>query len=93
MPGDNATRWTVTVSKDTDIAVRSLLARRGMKKGDLSRFIEEAVKWRVFDQTLAEARAEFADLAPEDAQDLINEATDAVRRDMRETFAAAGKEP
>ena len=27
----NTTRWTVTVSKDTDIAVRSLLAQRGLK--------------------------------------------------------------
>ena len=51
MTGDNTTRWTVTVSKDTDIAVRSLLAQRGLKKGDLSKFIEDAVKWRVFDQT------------------------------------------
>ncbi|RSY04776.1 hypothetical protein DAH81_23990, partial [Sphingomonas koreensis] len=28
------TRWTVSVSKNTDIAVRSFLAQRGMKKGD-----------------------------------------------------------
>ena len=61
----NTTRWTVTVSKDTDIAVRTLLAQRGLKKGDLSKFIEDAVRWRVFDQKLAETRAEFADLAPE----------------------------
>ena len=87
MTGDNTTRWTVTVSKDTDIAVRSLLAQRGLKKGDLSKFIEDAVKWRVFDQTLAETRSEFADLAPEALQDLIAEATEAVRNDMRETFA------
>jgi hypothetical protein len=33
-----------------------------MKKGDLSKFIEDAVKWRVFDQTLAEARDKFADV-------------------------------
>jgi len=91
MLGDNTTRWTVTVSKDTDIAVRSLLAQRGMKKGDLSKFIEEAVKWRVFDQTLAETRAEFADLAPESLQDLINEATEAVRNETREMLARAPK--
>ena len=56
MPGDETTRWTVTVSKETDIAVRSLLVQRGMKKGDLSRFIEDAVRWRVLDQSIAEAR-------------------------------------
>jgi Ribbon-helix-helix domain len=83
MTSDNTTRWTVKVSKDTDIAVRSLLARRGLKKGDLSKFIEDAVRWRVFDQTLIETRAEFDDLAPEALQDLISEATEAVRNDMR----------
>lgn len=87
----NTTRWTVTVSKDTDIAVRSLLAQRGLKKGDLSKFIEDAVQWRVFDQTLAETRAEFADLAPEALQDLIDEATEAVRNETRETLAHAAK--
>jgi hypothetical protein len=89
MPEGNTTRWTVTVSKDTDIAVRSLLAQRGLKKGDLSKFIEDAVRWRVFDQTLAETRAEFADLTPEALQDLINEATEAVRNETRETLTRA----
>jgi hypothetical protein len=49
-------RWTVRVSKDTDAAVRSFLARRGMKKGDLAKFVEEAVRWRVLDQTLAQIK-------------------------------------
>ena len=69
------TRWTVMVSKETDIALRTFLAQRGVKKGDLSKFIEEAVKWRVFDQTLAETRGKFSDLASEDLQTLIDEAT------------------
>ena len=43
---DNMTRWTVMVSKETDISLRSFLAQRGMKKGDLSKFIEEAVRWK-----------------------------------------------
>ncbi len=44
MPNDTTTRWIVSVSKDIDISVRSFLARRGMNKGDLSKFIEDAVK-------------------------------------------------
>jgi hypothetical protein len=40
-------RWNIKISKDTDIAVRSFLARAGFKKGDLSKFVEEAVRWRV----------------------------------------------
>ncbi len=74
------TRWTVSVSKETDISVRSFLAQRGMKKGDLSKFIEEAVKWRMLDRTLAEARGKFADMAPEDLEATIEEAIAAARR-------------
>jgi hypothetical protein len=79
---DDSTRWTVIVSKQTDVALRSFLAQRGMKKGDLSRFVEEAVKWRVFDQTVAEAREKFADLPPDELQAMIDEATVDVRVSM-----------
>lgn len=37
-------RWTIIVSKQTDIAVRMHLARQGIGKGGLSRFVEDAVK-------------------------------------------------
>ena len=82
MASDGMTRWTVMVSKTTDVTLRSFLAQRGLKKGDLSKFIEEAVKWRVFDQTLAETREKFADLPQEDLQALIDEATASVRQEM-----------
>jgi hypothetical protein len=81
MSDPTTTRWTVSVSKETDIAVRSHLAQHGMKKGDLSRFIEDAVKWRVFTQTVAEARSKFADLPPEEAEALIDEAVAAARQE------------
>jgi hypothetical protein len=77
---DNNTRWTVKVSKDTDIIVRSFLAQRGLKKGDLSKFIEEAVKWRVLDQTIAETRSKFADLSPEELEGVIEEAVAGSRK-------------
>lgn len=80
MASDTTTRWTVSVSKDTDSAVRTFLARRGLKKGDLSKFIEEAVRWRVLDQTIADARSGFADLPPDEAQAMIDEATAAARQ-------------
>ena len=79
MPNGTTTRWTVSVSKDTDISVRSFLAQRGMKKGDLSKFIEDAVKWRVLDQTMAEVRGKFQDLEPEALEELIEEAVQAAR--------------
>jgi hypothetical protein len=80
---EDTTRWTVSVSKDTDIAVRSFLAQRGMKKGDLSKFIEEAVKWRVLDQTMAEARSKFADMPPDELEAVIDEAVAAARQAHR----------
>jgi hypothetical protein len=80
----DTTKWTVSVSKETDISVRSFLAQRGMKKGDLSKFIEDAVKWRVLDRTLAEVRGKFADMPPAELDALIEEAV---------TFARLGKQP
>ena len=80
MANESITRWTVSVSRETDIAVRSFLAQRGMKKGDLSKFIEDAVKWRVFEQTVAEARGKFVDLAPEALDALLDEAVTAARQ-------------
>ena len=77
---DDTIRWTVSVSKATDIAVRSFLARRGMKKGDLSKFIEEAVKWRVLDQTMAEAHSKFSDMPTEEVEAMIDEAIATTRQ-------------
>ena len=79
MSRDTTARWTVSVSKNTDIAVRSFLAQRGIKKGDLSKFIEDAVKWRVLEQTMAEARSPFSDMTPEALESLIDEAVTATR--------------
>ncbi|MCH9828607.1 ribbon-helix-helix domain-containing protein [Algiphilus sp. W345] len=82
MSRDDTTRWTLTVSKDTDIALRSYLAQRGMKKGDLSAFVEEAVRWRVFEQTVADARKGFSDLPADEAQRLIDEAVADTRANL-----------
>lgn len=74
------TRWTVNVASETDIDVRTYLAQRGMKKGDLSRFIEDAVKWRLLDLTLTEARAGFSDLSKVDMEALVEGALADARR-------------
>ena len=49
---EEAIRWNIKVSKETDLTLRTFLGARGMKKGDLSKFIEEAVRWRVFQRTV-----------------------------------------
>jgi Ribbon-helix-helix domain len=76
---DEPVRWTIKVSKDTDIAVRTFLARRGLKKGDLTKFVEEAVRWRVFDQTVTETKARNASVPAEEIDADIEEALTAVR--------------
>ena len=57
---DELVRWTVKVSKGTDASLRSFLAQRGLKKGDLSKFIERAVQKEVFAQTVGSPGAERA---------------------------------
>jgi hypothetical protein len=76
---DDPVRWTLKVSRDTDIAVRTFLARRGMKKGDLTKFVEEAVRWRVLDQTVTEIKARNASASAEEIEADIAEALAAVR--------------
>ena len=41
-------RWTVAVSSETDRRVRRILESAG-RKGDLSRFVEDAVKSRLLE--------------------------------------------
>jgi hypothetical protein len=72
-------RLTITWSKEADHALRTFLGSQGMKKGDLSKFIEEAVRWRIFHQTVREARASFADVSPDELQKMINEAVEDAR--------------
>ena len=76
---DETTRLTITWSKQADLALRSYLGAHGMKKGDISKFIEEAVRWRIFHQTVQQARKSFADVSPDDLQKMIDEAVDDVR--------------
>lgn len=47
-----AIRWTIKVSPETDLSLRGFLGAQGMKKGDLSKFVEDAVRWRMLDRTL-----------------------------------------
>lgn len=53
-------RWSVTVSRDTDVAVRALLAARGRRIGGLSRFVEEAVNREIMRCTMSDIRSRNA---------------------------------
>jgi len=68
------TRWSVVVPEDTDRALRSYLARKGTKKGDLSRFVDEAVLSRLFELTVEDVKARNQDFAQEDILEAIEDA-------------------
>ena len=77
---EGTTRLTITWSKQADFALRSYLSAQGMKKGDISKFIEEAVRWRIFHDTVQEARAAFA----EQIKGLVDAGADVI---LMETFS------
>lgn len=48
---ENPVRWSLKVSRETDEALRTHLGQVGGRKGDLSKFVQEAVQARLAAQT------------------------------------------
>jgi hypothetical protein len=70
----NTTRWNLVVSKETDKSLRQFLAAEGGgKKGDLSRFVEEAVKRHIFDSALKAVHEHNANVSPEEIETVVEE--------------------
>jgi len=80
---EQAVRWNIKVSKETDLTLRTFLGAQGMKKGDLSKFIEEAVRWRVFHRTVQDIKARNADADPDELQRIVDDAVREVRVERR----------
>ena len=72
-------RWSLVVSRETDISLRTHLAQKGMRKGDLSKFVEEAVRWQILDETVKEIKERNRKYSPEEIDAAIDEAVAAVR--------------
>ena len=81
MPESAVTRLTISWSKDTDLALRTHLGSQGLKKGALSQFIEDAVKWRLFNQTVGEVREALAGVPADELDGMIGEAVRSVRKE------------
>jgi hypothetical protein len=75
------TRWNLVIPEKTDRAVRTYLARTGGKKGDLSRFVDEAVRRRVLDLTVRQIKDRNAQYDQREILDLIDEEAIAARQD------------
>ncbi len=72
-------RWTISVPKETDVALRTYLAQTGLKKGNLSDFVADAVRWRLFDLNVSAARAKNGDVPSDEIEDAIEAALAEVR--------------
>jgi hypothetical protein len=80
---EQAVRWNIKVSKETDLILRTFLGSQGMRKGDLSKFIEDAVRWRVFNRTVQDIKAKNAGMDVGHLQELVDEALGEVRSEHR----------
>lgn len=74
-------RWNLAVSSDTDQALRLFLASQGGgRKGDLSRFVEEAVRAHILELTAEQAKAANAEVNDEDLSAMVDEALNWARQ-------------
>jgi hypothetical protein len=78
-----AVRWNIKVSRETDLTLRTFLGAHGMKKGDLSKFIEQAVRAHVFHRAVQDIKARNAETDPAELQSLIESAVREVRTQRR----------
>jgi hypothetical protein len=80
---EETVRWNIKVSKETDLTLRTFLGAQGAKKGDLSKFIEDAVNRRVLQCTVQDIWERNADADPDEVQRLVDEAVSEVRAERR----------
>lgn len=74
-------RWSLVISEETDRSLRSYLARTGGRKGDLSRFVDRAVRQAIFWETLESVWDRNRHLSAAEAQALADDAVALVRAD------------
>jgi hypothetical protein len=69
------------VSPEVDQSVRMFIAAQGGgRKGDLSRFIEDAVRAYLLERAVDQAKVAAANMSEAELNDLIDEAVDWARR-------------
>ncbi len=74
-------RWNLVVSRDTDNNLRQFLASQGRgRKGELSRFVEDAVRARIFEEEVRRAKAKNRGRSLKEIQQAVDEALEWARR-------------
>lgn len=76
---DDYVRWTLTVSRETDEGLRSLLSKEGRRRDALSSFVEQAVRKELFARILARVRSRNAKVSIKTIDAEIAEAVTRVR--------------
>jgi hypothetical protein len=74
-------RLTIFVPKETDLLLRTYLAQTGMRKGAISKFVADAVRWQLFHLNLEAAQAHNLDVPSEQIEDEIEQALAEVRKE------------
>ena len=74
-------RWNVAVSADIDQSLRMYLASKGGgRRGELSRFIEEAVRAHIFELSVEQAKAANARVSEAELAEAVDEALSWARK-------------
>jgi len=78
-------KWVVSIPQALDVAVRLHLAQAGLRKGDLSRFVVEALEAHLLSDSLKQARGHNHGVGTE----ILTRAIAAAVREVRaESFGA-----
>ena len=77
---EDSVRWTIRVSPETDQAVRLYLGRRGARRADLSRLIEEALRAQIFEKTVERVKRRTAHVGYAQLKAIVREAVQYARR-------------
>ena len=82
-----AVRWTVHVSPDTDLALRDFLDTPNLESEEVSKFIEEAVRWRMLDNDVQVIKDRNQDMPAEEIQAIIDNSVIEERKLMERNAA------
>ncbi|MEJ8847783.1 ribbon-helix-helix domain-containing protein [Variovorax rhizosphaerae] len=76
----NTVRWNIAVSPKTDQSVRMYIASQGGGgNGDLSRFIEEAVRAHILELTIEQAKRANVEVTEAGLSEIVAEAVEWAR--------------
>lgn len=72
-------QWKITIPEKTDRIVRTYLSQSCTNEDELSKFVDEAVCQKIFQQTVNDLKKHNADRDQQKLMELIDEAVDWAR--------------